>query len=577
MADRRVSGIRIGVLIAGVTAGSLLLTAVPQGQQQTQGRGRAGQVQTPQVPTVGVPQIKVPTINVPDATQTGPAGPDSRQQSETWVSPARMQGLVRASQLGLNYVPGEVLVKFKDGVGAPGQNRALSAMGSNQTADTVEWAAGLAVVRDANQPNAYVLADQMKAQAEVEFAEPNFIYRIDPFERAPVSAIPPQSGASTRNTRGRLASAPAGAPTDADYAAYQWNFQLINMPSAWDLQPGGSADVIVAVIDSGMTANSGTMTYPVWTGSSFQTVSMPFAANPDLPATRHYLPKDYVGPKVPGSPLVDTDGHATHVSGTIGETTNNALLVSGVAYNVRIMPIKVCASYWDQMIYRAQIGLPGFESDRSASCLNTDIADGIRYAVDNGARVINISLGGPGTSTSIQSALTYASNRGAFVAISMGNDFEEGNETSYPAFYAGSLDGVMAVASVGYNSAKAWYSSTGAHCEIAAPGGDSRTGTGRTDLGRVWQSTLIGNDLLGLVPRFDRYDKQPYQGTSMASPHVAGVAALLMSQMPLLTGAQVERILRMTATDLGAKGKDDVFGYGLIDPRKALFGYGINR
>jgi serine protease len=80
-----------------------------------------------------------------------------------------------------------------------------------------------------------------------------------------------------------------------------------------------------------------------------------------------------------------------------------------------------------------------------------------------------------------------------------------------------------------------------------------------------------------VIPRFDRYDKQPFQGTSMAAPHVAGLAALLMSQMPSLTGAQVEKIIRMTAKDLGTKGKDDSFGYGLIQPRAALYGYGISR
>ena len=229
-------------------------------------------------------------------------------------------------------------------------------------------------------------------------------------------------------------------------------------------------------------------------------------------------------------------------------------------------------------MFRAQNGTTGFDPNFGKTfCTFADIADAVEYAVNNGARVLNISLGGTSSSTRMQSALVYAAGRGGFVSISMGNDFNDGNPTSYPAFYAGSIDGVMSVGSVGPTSAKAGYSSTGAHCEIAAPGGDSVGNSGRLDKGVIWQSTLLGSDMAVLIPRFDRYDKQGYSGTSMAAPHVAGVAALLMSQMPLLTGAQVERILRMTAMDLGAKGKDDSFGYGLIQPRAALFGFGINR
>ena len=565
MADRRVS--RLLVIVVGAAAGTLLWTSVPQGQQQTQGRGRATQTQTPRMPTVTVPQINAPSVGVVGATQQAP------QQAE-WVNQARMMGVVRAIEQGLNYVPGEVLVKFKDGVDTAGRNRALQTIGTNQTTDTVEWVGRYAVLRDPSQQNAYILADQMKSQPEVEFAEPNFIAFIDPSDR--LSAPPsPTPTFTARTNRGSTASMPAGVPTDADYAAYQWNFQLINMPAAWDLQAGGSNDIIVAVLDSGITATSGTMVYPVWTGTSFQTLSMPYAPNPDLPASRHVGAIDYVGPKVPGSPHVDTDGHATHVSGTIGEATNNSLLVSGVAYNVRIMPIKVCSSYWDRMIFRAQNGTTGFDSSSRTSCTFADLAAGIDYAVNSGARVLNISLGGTSQSTLIQNSLINAANRGAFVAISMGNDFNSGNPISYPAFYAGSIDGVMSVASIGPNSLKANYSSTGSHCEISAPGGDTLGNSARTDRGAIWQSTLLDADLGGLIPRFDRYDKQGYQGTSMAAPHVAGVAALLMSQMPRLTGAQVERILRLTVKDLGTKGKDDSFGHGLIQPRAALFGYGI--
>jgi serine protease len=199
--------------------------------------------------------------------------------------------------------------------------------------------------------------------------------------------------------------------------------------------------------------------------------------------------------------------------------------------------------------------------------------------VDNGARVLNISISGTSQSTTLLNALQYAVGRGAFIAVSMGNRFEDGNAAGYPAAYAPSLNGLMSVGATAKTLAKAFYSSTGTHAEIAAPGGDSRVGVGTTDQGRIWQSTLLFGDISPFltIPRFDRYDKDGYQGTSMASPHVAGLAALLLSQVPSLTPAQLESIISSTARDIGLVGRDDAFGHGLIQPRTALFGRGILR
>jgi serine protease len=305
-------------------------------------------------------------------------------------------------------------------------------------------------------------------------------------------------------------------------------------------------------------------------------VALPFGVNPDLPGNRHTLPRDYVFVN-PSGGAVDTDGHGTHVSGTVGEATNNALQVAGMAYNVKIMPVKVCASYWDIMFERAQAGTPGFIPTDSGGCLSTDQADGVRYAVDNGARVMNISIGGTSQSATMQSALAYAASKGAFIAIAMGNDFEDGNPTIYPAAFAPGIAGVMSVASIGPSQVKAYYSSTGSYCEISAPGGDVRAGSGRQDLGRIWQSSYIPTDVdpdVVTIPRFDRYATVGIQGTSMAAPHVAGLAALLMSQVPGLTGAQVEGIIKASARNLGDANS---YGAGLIQPRAALFGLGIRK
>jgi len=409
-----------------------------------------------------------------------------------------------------------------------------------------------------------VLARQLSEQPEVAFAEPNYLARIEP-------RLPERK----RTTSPGLAI--AESPNDADYSSYQWNFAMLDMSGAWAIQPGGTPDITVAVLDTGITTTAGSRAFRVWTGTGFEDVVMPFSVNPDLPAQRLVGARDFAFLE-PTGPVLDMDGHGSHVSGTIGEHTNNMVLLAGMAYNARIMPIKVCLGYWEIMIARAQASIPGFAPGNAGGCLYSDMADGIYYAADHGAGVMNISIGGPGASTALRDALTYAVSKGMFVSISMGNDFLTGNAVSFPARYGQDIEGVMAVGAVGKTADKAYYSSTGPHCEIAAPGGDGTLG-GEPDFGFVWQSTLNAFDQFPSVirPRFDRYEKVGYQGTSMAAPHVAGLAALIASQSPGISAANIERIIRGTARDLGAPGKDDYFGYGLIQPRAALFGRGIRR
>ena len=162
--------------------------------------------------------------------------------------------------------------------------------------------------------------------------------------------------------------------------------------------------------------------------------------------------------------------------------------------------------------------------------------------------------------------------RRLFIAISNGNEFEEGNEPSYPAVYAAQINGVMSVAATNRLEKRSYYSSTGSHTEIAAPGGDTREGN------VIWQASISQSDASSFLvfPRFDRYQELNIQGTSMASPHVAGIAALLVSR-GVATPAAIESILRQSVKDLGTPGKDNDFGYGLIQPFNALFGQGIRR
>jgi serine protease len=247
-----------------------------------------------------------------------------------------------------------------------------------------------------------------------------------------------------------------------------------------------------------------------------------------------------------------------------------------MAYRVRIMPVKVCVGYWELMLAQAAENVTGYVPSDAGGCSDDAIATGIRYAADNGARVINLSISGTDPAPSIRDAMGYAVSKGAFVAVAMGNEFQDGDPIEYPARYAPNIDGVMSVGAVGKSSTRAYYSSTGGHLEIVAPGGSDRDGGGE-DQGYVWQVTLRPDDsdpLLLDVPRFDRYAEVGYIGTSMATPHVSALAALLMSQ-GITDPKMVEAMIKASAKDLGTPGRDDEYGAGLIQPRTALFGLGI--
>jgi serine protease len=289
------------------------------------------------------------------------------------------------------------------------------------------------------------------------------------------------------------------------------------------------------------------------------------------------LPRDLIF-NTSGSSTWDMVGHGTHVASTIAEDANNQISLAGMAYNVRIMPVKVCVGYWELMLARAQQNITGFLPSDAGGCSDNLINQGIRYAVDNGARVINLSLGGAGEAPVVREALTYAVGKGAFVAVSVGNGFEDGDEPEYPAAYAPGIDGVMSVGAIGKSKTRAYYSETGSQVEISAPGGSDRDGGGRDD-GFIWQVTLYPPDsdpLTLSVPRFDRYVEVGYIGTSMAAPHVSALAALLMSQ-GITTPKAVEAVIKAFALDLGPAGRDDEFGFGLIQPRASLFGLGVRR
>jgi serine protease len=332
-------------------------------------------------------------------------------------------------------------------------------------------------------------------------------------------------------------------PNDPLYH-YQWNFQQLDMERTWDVNRGAKSSIVVAVIDTGVAyANKGM-----------------FAQAPDLQGLTFVSPYDFVWDD---QEPFDLDGHGTHVTGTIGEATNNDLGVSGMAFNVSIMPIKVIFGDWDE-----RLGAP-FPYGSST------VARAIRYAADNGAKVINLSIGSFAPSTATRDALVEAVNKGAFVAAAAGNEATDGNPVVYPAAYAPEIEGVMAVGAVDFARNRAPYSNVNDYLEIAAPGGDLDEDLNDDGFGDgIIQQTLD----VDLVPSgvFNQFSYFFFHGTSMATAHVSGLAALLMDQ-GITTPQAVEQAIKAFATDLGTPGRDNETGFGLISPRSTIRGLGLRR
>jgi serine protease len=329
-------------------------------------------------------------------------------------------------------------------------------------------------------------------------------------------------------------------PTDPAYV-FQWHYPAISLPQAWNITTG-SADVRVAVIDTGVY-----LAHPDLQGQLVD--GYDFVSSPSTSNDGDGLDPD---PSDPGDSIHvgSSSWHGTHVTGTLVAHMNNREGGTGVAPGVRVMPIRA-------------LGRGGG--------LAYDVLQAVRYAAgmenDSGvlpersADIINQSLGGAGYSQYAQDLYNSVRAKGILLIASAGN--ENTDEPMYPASYAG----VVSVAATDVRGARAPYSNRGTFVDVAAPGGvmsEDRNNDGYSD-GIL--STSVAESESGLEKSYVYY-----QGTSMAAPHVAGIAALMKSVHPQMTPEEFESLLVSGAItqDKGAVGRDNDYGYGLINAYSAV-------
>lgn len=296
----------------------------------------------------------------------------------------------------------------------------------------------------------------------------------------------------------------------------QWAHQeATGSLSAWDVSTG-STDVIIAVVDSGIDADHPDLSGKIVDGYDF-------VDDDDTPD--------------------DRNGHGTHIAGIAAAATNNGKGIAGMGWRARIMPIKVM--------------------DYSGSGTAADLSDGIIWAYEHGALVINLSLGGKTASKTLQKAIDAAHEAGCLVVAAMGND-RDTNSTIYPA----ACNNVFAVAATTHSDFYASYSQYGDHCDIAAPGGQMSSINDPNGILST-MPTQSGTYFTGGEYSLST-DYAYLQGTSMASSFVSGLAALIWAQKPAWTPGQVQTAIENTATDLGPVGWDEDFGHGRINADAAL-------
>ncbi|MDY7076244.1 MAG: S8 family peptidase [Chloroflexota bacterium] len=302
-------------------------------------------------------------------------------------------------------------------------------------------------------------------------------------------------------------------PNDNFYQAQQWNLRLIGLPEAWLFTTGDARPI--AIIDTGIDLDHPDLAAKVWT-------------NPDeVPDNgvdddgNGYVDDVHGWNFVTGSTLILEANHGTHVAGIAGAHTDNSIGVAGVSWQSPLIALQALNSSGDGNW--------------------ADVAEAVIYAADNGAHVLNLSLGGEESSQTIEDAVLYARDQGCLVVAAAGNSQSQPAPVEYPA----ALPGVLAVAATTDSDAPWSRSNRGPQVDVAAPGAD-----------------------IFSTSRYSQYATM--SGTSMATPHVSGLAALVWALQPTLTADQVAHVITSTAHDVYTPGWDQRTGWGRIDAQAAV-------
>lgn len=520
----------------------------------------------------------VSTRRVASAARTG-APASVRTGAAVWVEPSKARLAFAAAGVHSR----RLIVQFKPApIGISGHIAATSAA----RADALQVMRRVLAVHQANglviapEHSPAILASRVTVPPGIDMAAAIAALTGDPaVESVGVDSIYPMLGPFTRAQllrptgsvatpgpgaalRGALfAGAVAGTiPNDPDFVGQAWHYNMVDAPRAWATTTGSSS-VLVAVVDNGIRfdhpaiapnlthdgynfvtgGNRLTAPQPVCEGGTTLIPEAGYGADPTDPDDLTFLGTCWDRSTV--------GNHGLHVAGTIGAAGNDGLGSTGLNWKVSIRPVRVL--------------------DISGSGSDFDVAQGILYAAglpaSNGAggtvtapsraALINMSLGG-GFSTVLQNAVIAATNAGSLIVAAEGND--ESNALEYP----GAFPEVLPVVALGPDMQLASYTNIGSPTALSAPGGGIRFDQTIDGSAGVLSTTW---DFVNHLP-----DYAYYEGTSMATPHVTGVAALVLAANPSLTSAQLRARLENTAVDLGPPGPDDIYGFGLVDAYNAV-------
>ena len=348
-----------------------------------------------------------------------------------------------------------------------------------------------------------LLRDLMQSGLDryTESIEPNYSYSVPEASQVRLPITPDQPIAAEKPSEKSKKATSVPYPNDPLFKR-QWNLKQINIEPAWAITKGKGS--IVAVVGTGISRVS------------------------DLETTNFLAGYDFINDNADAT---DDQGHGTHIAGTIAQSTNNAFGAAGIAPEASLMPVKVLS-----------IGGNGTVAD---------IAEGIRYAADHGAHVINLTMVGDGNSLFLQKAIDYADRKGAVIISPAGNSGR--TAAAYPARYRH----VLGVAALDSKGQKAPYSNGGAGVDISAPGGWIE---GEDPAGGIIQNTFDRRMQVSIFV--------PYQGTSMAAPHVSGVAALIHS-IGITDPSEISTILMRSVQRLHRDARND-YGAGKLDASAAL-------